>query len=487
MASALYRAPSADTEKRVSDLLDQMSLEEKCHQLSAVWVSLDPNSGEFAPLQSEMLKSPEGADRALKIGIGQICRPFGSRPVEVKEGIDALNAFQKKMVEGTRLGIPVFAHEECLNGQVAHTAVQYPCPLNLGASWNPDLVEVMARQIGSAMRSVGVHQGLAPVADVAFDIRWGRTEETYGEDPDLVGKMATAFVKGLQGNGLQDGVVATLKHFAGYALSEGGRNFAPANVGRRYLEDMVFPPFEMAIREGDARSVMNAYQDIDGEPAAASAWLLTDVLRRRWGFQGIVVADYFAVAMLMSLQRTAEDPAEAAAQALAAGLDVELPVPTIYPDALPVALERGLVSSEDIDEAVRRVLRIKFHMGLFETPFVDSSEATLRTREAERTVLTLAEQSIVLLKNDGSLPVSPDAKTIAVIGPNADTYGPLFGDYSFPTHVASSFREHALDPTPETILQSLQKTFADRQVHFAKGCDLIVAREDGLTPRRHER
>lgn len=479
MSDPIYLDPKQSHEVRTEDLLSQMTIEEKAYQLSSVWVSLDKDSGEFAPLQAEMMASPEAMEEALRIGVGQICRPFGSRPIPPADGIKALNAFQKRIIGQSRLGIPVMAHEECLNGMVAETAVQFPNPLGLASTWDPDLTYRMAREIGSTLRSIGVHHGLAPVADVAFDGRWGRTEETYGEDPLLAGLLATAFVKGLQGAELQDGIIATLKHFAGYALSEGGRNFAPANVGRRFLEDMVFPPFEMAIREGGALGVMNAYQDIDSEPAATSHWLLTEVLRDRWGFEGIVVADYFAVSMLMSLQRTAANPAEAAAQTLNAGLDIELPAPACYPGGIPKAIELGLIDVETLNEAVCRILRLKFRMGLFEKPFADETVTTLRSQSQEDLAVEIAEKSIVLLKNEDCLPIQDSVDRIAVIGPNAEDVGALFGDYSFPTHVAASFPEYSNPYLAQNLLSGIRERFADKSVSFARGCKLVVPRDDG--------
>jgi beta-glucosidase len=286
--------------------------------------------------------------------------------------------------------------------------------------------------IGRQMRSVGVHQGLAPVLDVVRDHRWGRTEETFGEDPYLVGAIGTAYVEGLQSSG----VAATVKHFAAYSASEGGRNLAPSHVGPRELEDVFLVPFEMAVRDGGAMAVMNAYQDNDGEPAAASSSLLTGVLRDRWGFEGVVVADYFSVAFLHSLHGVSAGPAESAALALRAGIDVELPNPDCYGEPLLEAVSRGLVAEADVDRAVGRVLRFKDRLGLSE----EHAEQTLPVdldREGDRALARrVAERSVVLLRNEGGvLPLAPGAR-VAVIGPSAEDGLALLGNYSFQHHVA---------------------------------------------------
>jgi beta-glucosidase-like glycosyl hydrolase len=358
LARAPYRDASLSIHKRALDLLDRMTLPEKVAQLCSVWLTLDPDGGDFAPFQGAFTTGRD-ARPDLRHGIGQITRPFGSRPVDPRAGARALNAFQRRLVEDTRLGIPAIAHEEALTGFVSQGATQFPSPLNYGATWDPDLIERVAAVIRRQMRAVGTHQALAPVADVVRDARWGRVEECVSEDPYLVGCMVSAYVRGLQGDDLRSGIAATLKHFCAYSFSEGGRNFAPAHVGPRELADVFLVPFEMAVKEAAVASVMNAYQEIDGVPAAASRWLLTELLRERWGFDGVVVSDYFSVKMLEQLHRTAENPAQASAAALAAGLDVELPTNECYPEGLPAALEAGLIDPTTLDTAVARVTALE--------------------------------------------------------------------------------------------------------------------------------
>ena len=321
---------------------------------------------------------------------------------------------------------------------MAQGATSFPSPLNFGSTWDPSLIEQVGQVIRRQMRSVGAHQGLAPVADVARDARWGRIEETEGEDPYLIGVMLSHYVRGLQGNDLKEGVVATLKHFAGYSFSEGGRNFAPTHIGRREFMDVFLLPFEMAVKQGGALSIMNAYQDIDGEAPAGSRWLLTEVLRDAWGFKGMVVSDYAAVTMLHQLHRVATGSVEAAALTLKAGLDMELPNPVEFPTGLKGALDQGLISMEDLDRAVERVLGIKFKLGLFETPYINPEAIDLDRSEDQALARTIAEKSLILLKNDGVLPLSDNIPRLAVIGPNADDRMALFGNYSFENHVVST-------------------------------------------------
>lgn len=283
------RDPSRSAEVRARDLLGRMTREEKIAQLCSVWITLQPDSGEFAPMQA--FGAPPGDPlRDLAHGIGQITRPFGSRPIAPREGVRALNAFQRRLIEGTRLGIPAIAHEEALTGFMTEGATQFPSPLNYGSTWDPALIRRVGDAIRRQLRACGVHQALAPVADVIRDARWGRVEECMGEDPHLVGALVSAYVAGLQGDDPRTGIVATLKHFAGYSGSEGGRNFAPLHAGPRELLDVYLVPFEMAVKTAGARSVMNAYNEVDGVPCAASRWLLTETLRERWGFDGMVVA-----------------------------------------------------------------------------------------------------------------------------------------------------------------------------------------------------
>ncbi len=464
-----YRDPRVSIEKRVHDLLARMTPREKLAQLYSIWVELD-SDGVPTPYRGMFANPSElDLDEAIRFGLGQLTRPFGSRPVDPVAGARALNAFQRRLVEETRLGIPAIAHEEALTGFMAQGATQFPSPLNFGATWDPALIERVGDVIRRQMRAVGAHLALAPVADVIRDPRWGRVEECISEDPYLVGCTVAAFVRGLQGEDLSEGVVATLKHFAGYSFSEGGRNFAPVHVGPRELADVFLLPFEMAVKDAGAQSVMNAYHEIDGTPCASSHELLTDVLRGRWGFEGVVVADYGAVAMLQSLHHTCADKRSAAAAALSAGLDVELPTPSCFIEGVPAALEDGSLDASVVDRAVERVLVLKFRLGLFERPYVDADAIELELESDRQLALTVAEKSITLLTNDGTLPLAPDIGQVAVIGPNSDDALALFGNYSFHNHVASHFDA----PAPEgvaTLLDALRARLGPERVTHARGC-----------------
>lgn len=475
LASAAFRDASLSPEKRADDLIARMTRDEKVAQLCSVWLTLDPSSGDFAPFQGMFMREPIDQRELLRHGIGQITRPFGSRPVAPRDGAHALNAFQRHLVETTRLGIPAIAHEEALTGFMTSGATQFPSPLNYGATWDPALIRRVADAIRRQMRSVGTHQALAPVADVVRDARWGRDEECVGEDAYLVGTIVSAYVAGLQGDDLRDGIAATLKHFCGYSGSEGGRNFAPLHAGPREFADVFLLPFEMAVKTAGAKSVMNAYIDVDGIPCAASRFLLTETLRERWGFDGIVVADYFGVRMLHQMHKVTEGPTGSAAAALAAGLDVELPTSECFAKGLAEAIDRGLLDVATLDEAVRRVLRLKFALGIFESPYVDLDAIEIE-RPAERALAReVAEKSIVLLANDGVLPIAASAKPIAAIGPNAADPMALFGNYSFQNHVASHFPKHPIDAAP-TVLDALRARFGESRVVYAEGCRILQAK-----------
>ena len=291
-------------DQRVDALIAAMTLREKLAQLYSVWVGVSPAGGDdVAPFQHELTDGVD-FDAVILNGLGQLTRPFGSAPIDPAVGVLSLARTQRRIVQSSRLGIPAIAHEECLAGFTAWGATAYPVPLSWGASFNPELIEQMAQRIGASMRSVGVHQGLAPVLDVTRDPRWGRTEETIGEDPYLVGTIACAYIRGLEGAG----IISTLKHFIGYSASRAARNLAPVSMGPREFADVMALPFEMAIRESGARCVMSAYTDVDGVPAAANRELLTGLLRDTWGFTGTVVADYFGVTFLRTLHRSRPTP-----------------------------------------------------------------------------------------------------------------------------------------------------------------------------------
>lgn len=469
-----YQNANNSVDERVEDLLGRMTLPEKLAQLHAMWLILEED-GQHRVRTDSFAGGPATDDilARLRDGLGQITRPLGTRAISPEGGVRALNHLQKFLVEETRLGIPVLSHEECLSGTMARGGTLFPSSLAYGATWNPDLIEGVGKAIGAELRSIGCRQGLAPVLDVARDARWGRTEETFGEDPYLVGLMATAYVRGLQGE--DRGVLATLKHYAGHSFSEGGRNHAPVHMGWRELNDDFLLPFEMAVKLANAGSVMPAYHDIDGEPLHASHHLLTEVLRNQWGFDGIVVADYIGVRLLHTHHGIAADPAEAAALAFGAGLDVELPADDCAPH-LSEALDRGLIDMETVDAAVRRGLREKFRTGLFEAPYADEGRIALQTKAAIDVARTVAEQSVTILQNDGILPLAPDAR-IAVIGPCADDPLALLGDYSFPVHLINSDQTDDVAQVV-TPLAGLRALCGDR-ISYARGCNIFEERSAG--------
>ncbi|WP_329255988.1 glycoside hydrolase family 3 C-terminal domain-containing protein [Streptomyces sp. NBC_01478] len=469
MTTAPWRDPALPAAARVDDLLARMTLEEKTAQLYGVWVGAATDGDGVAPLQREMTSEYDW-DELIAQGLGQLTRSFGTAPVDPELGAQALARAQRRIAAAGRFGIPAVAHEECLAGFTAWGATAYPVPLAWGASFDPGLVEEMARHIGADLRAVGVHQGLAPVLDVVRDPRWGRVEETIGEDPYLVGTIGAAYVRGLE----SAGVVATLKHFAGYASSVGARNLAPVRAGVREFADVVLPPFEMALREGGARSVMAAYNETDGVPASADPALLTQLLRADWGFTGTVVADYFGIGFLETLHRVAGSPAQAAHVALAAGIDVELPTLKCYGKPLVEAVRAGVVPEALVDRAARRVLVQKAELGLLDEDW--SPEPTERIdldSPANRALARqLAEESVVLLDNpDGVLPLPAEAR-IAVVGPRAADALAMLGCYSFPSHVGTHHPEVPMGIEIPTVLESLRAELPDAKVTFAEGCDV---------------
>jgi beta-glucosidase len=430
----LYRDPAQPIAARVDDLVARMTLGEKCAQLGCVWSTQLVEDDRF---------SPERAARLLADGTGHITRIGSSTGLHPGETAAFTNAIQRFLVEQTRLGIPAIVHEESTAGLCARDATQFPQAIGLASTWNPELIGAMARVIRDQMLAVGARQTLAPVLDIARDPRWGRTEETYGEDPYLASRLGVAYVRGIQGDDLRHGVVATGKHFLGYGLSEGGMNHAPVQLGPRAVREVYARPFEAAIREAGLASMMNAYNEIDGLPCAGAAAILDQLLRGELGFDGVVVADYYAVVLLHTFHQVAADKGAAARMALAAGLDVELPQLDCFGAPLREQVENGAVPLDLVDRAVGRLLRMKFALGLFERPYVDAgAAAAVHDTPAQRALARrLAEQSIVLLKNAGDLlPLATHVRRLAVIGPCADDPRLLQGDYSYPTHLEIIYR-----------------------------------------------
>lgn len=472
--TVLQQTPRPAFSSRVEALLAQMTLEEKQAQLVGFWV--DQGDEVVAPLSGEK-KSSTRYEEASADGIGHLTRVYGTRPVDPVERARWLWAEQARLQRETRLGIPAIVHEECLTGLAAWKAATFPTPLAWGASFDPELVEEAGRAIGDSMRALGIHQGLAPVLDVIRDPRWGRVDECIAEDPLLVGTVGTAYVRGLQSTGVH----ATLKHFVGYSASRAGRNHAPVHAGQREIEDVLLPPFEMAVRDGGARSVMNSYTDIDGVPVTADRRYLTGVLRERWGFDGVVVSDYFAVDFLRSMHRVAEDSADAARLALTAGIDVELPSPEAYV-TLATQVRDGRLSEATLDLAVGRVLTQKEELGLLDADFSTPPASVDLDSPAHRAIAArLAEESVVLLSNDGLLPLEgAGPRRIAVIGPNADSAEALMGCYSFVNHVLAHHPEVPAGIELPTVLDGLRAEFPDAVISHTVGCDIESANRSGI-------
>lgn len=448
----LYKDAAQPVEARVNDLLARMTLEEKVSQLVALWLNkgtIQTPAGEFDPAR---------ASAAFPNGLGMISRPSDRKGVatgttaaganagdvnrSAEDNARYVNAAQKWSVERTRLGIPMLMHEEALHGLVAPGATSFPQSIGLASTWNPGLIEQVFSVAAKEARARGANLMLAPVVDVARDPRWGRIEETYGEDPYLVGEMGLAAIRGFQGTTLPlapDKVFVTLKHMTGHGQPENGTNIGPASLGERNLRENFFPPFERAVKELPVLSVMASYNEIDGIPSHASNWLLNDVLRGEWGFQGAVVSDYFAVRELVTRHHMYKDIKDAAARAIDSGVDVETPDGEGF-NHLIALVKEGRLSQGQIDNAVRRVLRMKFAGGLFENPYADEKTAARKTNTPEAIALArqAARESIVLLKNaNGLLPLDASGiKRMAVIGTHAkDT--PIGGYSDIPTHVVS--------------------------------------------------
>ena len=481
-----YRDPGLSVGERVESLLEIMTLEEKVAQLGSAWV--------FQLIQDGRL-SDEKARDLLGDGLGHVTRISGASDLTPRDAARLANEIQRYLLEETRLGIPAIVHEEICSGLMAKDAMVYPQAIGVAATWDPDLARQMADETRRQMRAMGAHHGLSPVLDVARDPRWGRTEETYGEDPYLVARMGTAFVEGLQGDDLTQGVVATAKHFVGYSASEGGLNWAPPHLPPRELREVYLHPFEAVVAAG-SWSVMNAYHELDGIPCGADRDLLTVLLRGHWGFEGTVVSDYFAVRQLASYHHVAEDATDAAATALRAGIDVELPGTDCYGGPLLEGVSRGIIDLSLVDTAVRRVLRSKFELGLFESPLVDIETALTDPGPERRLAGRIAVKSMVLLANDGTLPIKAGAGSIAVIGPNAHDPRNLFGDYTYPAHIEALVDMQSGDNVfgvpfsgevslegsmkqARSVFDALRDRLGD-SAEYAQGCDVDSQSREGF-------
>ncbi len=436
--------------KRISALLEQMTLDEKLAQVRSYWMYDLQTAGnlDFRQVESK-----------LGQGIGQITRVAGASTLDPLCAAQTANQLQRFLVEKTRLGIPAIIHEECCSGAMVLGGTSYPEMIGLASTFQPELAEQMTAVIRKQLRAIGAQQGLAPVLDVSRDPRWGRVEETFGEDPTLVSHFGMAYIRGLQGENtstgptgqsvhrLAEGIIATGKHFVGHSLSHGGLNCGPVTLGPRDLWDIFLAPFQAAIRDANLASIMNAYPELDGEVVAASRRILTDLLRNKLGFDGLVVSDYEAVPMIHNYHNAAADKSAAARMALNAGIDVELPTVDCYGDPLKAALEAGEISIEFLDTSVRRHLQKKFETGLFDNPYVDEGRVleVFETSAQRALARELAQKTMVLLKNDGLLPLPKTIGTLAIIGPNASDGRNQLGDYSY-----ASVVEHMQRTPPES-------------------------------------
>ena len=478
--AALYKDASKPVATRIEDLLSRMTLEEKASQLVTLWEQKDKIQTDGGVFDSAE------ASKNFPNGVGQIARPSDKRGVTVsnagaagasagavnrdaRDTAEYINAAQHWAVEKTRLGVPILFHEEALHGYVARGATSFPQAIALASSWDPALLERVFSVAAREMRARGATLALAPVVDVARDPRWGRIEETYGEDPYLVSEMGLAAIRGFQGRTLPlppNKIMVTLKHMTGHGQPESGTNIGPAHLGQRELRETFFPPFERAVTELPVRSVMPSYNEIDGVPSHANKWLLRDVLKTEWGFKGAVVSDYFAINELVTRHHMFADAKDAAERAIKSGVDSETPDPQGYTHLVDL-VRSGRVPEALVDDAVRRVLRLKFESGLFENPFPDAATAEAKTATADAIALAreAAQRSIVLLKNDRNL-LPLDASKIrrlAVLGTHArDT--PIGGYSDQPRHVVS-------------LLEGLQSAAQGRfEVDYAEGVRLTESR-----------
>jgi len=446
-----------------------MTIEEKSAQLS---------SAELGSLIEGRRVSEEKCRHVIANGIGQISRVGGDTDLGPQEIADATQAIQDFLTKKSRLGIPAIVHEECCSGYMAKSSTMFPQAIAMAATWNPSLVSGICGTIRKSMRAAGIHQGLAPLLDVARDPRWGRIEETFGEDEYLVASIGSAYVKGLQGPDLTRGVIATAKHFAAYGIPDGGRNIASVRVGPRELRDVYLLPFEAAVKTAALGSLMNAYHELDGIPCVAHRELLTEILRDQWGFDGIVVSDYGAVEMLRTWHMAARDRKEAAKMALEAGIDIELNTTECYGAPLVEAVRAGFISEKTVDEAVRRVLHMKSRLGLFEKPGPLSKRVTVSLFDSPANrglAFKAAAEAITLLKNDNkALPLGRDVKSIAVVGPYADCVEAMLGDYSYMSSM-SFWRKAQKDYSALRIVTALEgiRRYAGKRckVTYARGCE----------------
>jgi beta-glucosidase len=487
----IYQDPERSTAARVADLLQCMTLDEKLAQLGSAWIFEMLTGTTFDEVKAQKL---------MAHGLGHITRLAGASSLKPKEGAALANQIQQYLIDNTRLQIPAIVHEECCSGYMARNATCFPQIIGLASTWEPELTQAMAEVVRHQMRTAGAHQGLSPLLDVARDPRWGRVEETFGEDPYLVSLNGVKFVEGLQGKSWDERIIATAKHFVGYGIPDGGFNWNPAHIPERELREIYLAPFEVAVREAGLLSIMNGYNELDGIPCAASELLLDKILRQEWGFDGVVVSDYFAIDQLQNAHMVTDNKMDSAIRALTAGLDIELPNTDCYGSPLKEAVESGLLDESVIDRSVARLLTQKFELGLFENPFIDADVVVFDTPAERQLAREIAQKSIVLLKNEGNLlPLSKGLSKIAVIGPQANSTRTLVGDYAYICHIESLMAARAQSlggmamPMPDdmevdaafveihTILHALgEKVSSETELIFAQGCEVLGEDKSGF-------
>ena len=475
-----YRDKDLPVQDRVADLLQQMTLPEKIAQMGSCWMH---------ELQTHGKLDLEKSKQRLKQGIGQITRIGGATIMTAPEIAKTANVLQKIIQEQSRLGIPAIFHEECCSGSLVLGASVFPQMLGLACSFEPELAEKMTRMVRQQLRALGIHQGLAPVLDIGRDPRWGRIEETFGEDPVLISQFGVKYIQGLQGNDLKEGVIATGKHFIGHSYSLGGLNCAPVQLGVRTLMDVNMLPFQAAIRDAKIASIMNSYPEIDGEVVAASRKFLTELLRDQLGFEGLIVSDYEAVSMLKTYHHIVADFTEAAVKSIQAGIEVELPTNECFTEALIQEVEKGKLEMALVDRAVASHLTKKFELGLFENPYVEEgSFIDLMDGPEQRSLAAnLARKSMVLLTNNGILPLAKTVKKLAVIGPNANDPRNMHGDYTYSAMLDLQIYQQPANSafinldkaaveakkvrTP-TVVEALREKLPQTEIVYSPGCAL---------------
>lgn len=473
---------------RSQQLLGQMTLDEKIAQMRSCWMY---------ELQTEGVLDVSKLSTLTKDGLGQVTRLSGASTYPPKQAAKIQNQVQRQLVEGTRLGIPAIIHEECCAGLIGLGASAFPQMIGLAGTFRPELAEKMTDLLRRQMVAIGARQGLAPVLDVGRDPRWGRIEETFGEDPLLIAEFGKHYIRGLQGNDLKDGVAATGKHFIGHSFSLGGLNCAPVMIGERTLWDVYMLPFQAAIQDAGLATMMNAYPELDGELVASSSRILTDILRGKLGFTGPVVSDYEAIQMLHTYHYSAETRLEAAKMAVEAGIDVELPTIQCFTDEFKEAVKRGDIAMEWIDRSVLNHLELKEKLGLFDQPYVDEGISVDLFEGAEQRELSreLARQSLVLLKNEGALPLPAKIQQLAVIGPNAASKRNLLCDYSYASMTSLWVHQKPVDSAflhldtnwiesnevkVVSVLEGLQQALPEVEIRYEAGCDLTSGSSESI-------